>query len=84
MQVPRSIYPMNISLPVADSLKVHSRFTPVREIRISLQCPIPCETLLRNQFTIHLHLFLGGETFVRVYANLYGIVIQSNESLGFQ
>lgn len=63
---------MNVSLLVADSFKVHSRFTPVREIRIALQFPIPCETLLRIQCTIHLHIFFERKTFVAVYANLYG------------
>jgi hypothetical protein len=64
---------MNVSFPVADSLKVHSRCTPGRETRIALKCPIPCETLLRDQFIIHFHIFLGRKTIVGVYANLYCI-----------
>jgi hypothetical protein len=59
--------------PVADSLKVHSRVTLIREIVIALQCPISCEILLINQFTIYLYIFLGREIFVGVNANLYGI-----------
>jgi hypothetical protein len=39
-----------------------SRFAPGREIRTALQCPIPCEASLRNQFIIHLHIFVGRET----------------------
>jgi hypothetical protein len=67
-----SYNPMNISLPVADSFKIHSRFILVCELKLTLQCLIPYETLLKNQFTIHLHILLRKETFVGVYANLYG------------
>jgi hypothetical protein len=67
---------MSHELPVTDSLKVYSRFTPVREIRIPFQCLIPRETLLRNQFNIHLNMSSwklrqpGGGG---VYTNLYSI-----------